>query len=444
VEDQEYEQTEKIIEARKARRAELRRKRIRNQRIALGVALLVLVLLIVLIVRGCSGKEPTNDSTNDNTQTDQQTQVSLPTTPDTTTVTLSAVGDIMVYDEQLTDALQADGSYDFSHCFTDVASLLSGSDLTVGNFEANFCGAPYSGYPNFNAPESLATTLADLGFDILQTANTYSIQNGLTGLTSTIRYITEAGMSPLGTYYTEAEKQTNNGVVIKEVNGVKIAFLAYTKGVNNMYLPTGSEYCVDVLYDDYYSNYSQVNEDAILASIQSAKDLEADVIVAMLHWGGEYELSPTDSQKEIANLMFTNGVDVILGSHSHLVGPMEEQTITTVDGEEKQVFLAYSLGNFVSSMTDSGTQSSVILNLEFTKDNDSGETTISNVDYVPLYISVNPEATAGSQIQVLDVQAEIEKYDSGAADKVSDEIYTALKNVQTQLATNTASSFERS
>ena len=444
MEDQEHERTEKMIEARRARRAELRRKRIRNQRIALGVAVLVLALIIVLIVRGCSSaQDPGTTPPDDTTNQGDQTQVQLPTTPNTSTVTLSAVGDLMVYDDQMQDALQADGSYDFSHYFSNVSSLLSASDLTVGNLEATFSGTPYEGKPNFRAPESLATNLAAVGFDVLQTANTYSIQNGLAGLTSTIRYITEAGMSSVGTYYSQTDKQTNNGVVLKEVNGVKIAFLAYTKGVNNMYLPTGSEYCVDVLYTDYYSTYSQINQDAILASIQSAKDLGADVIVAMLHWGSEYEVAPNDSQNEIANLMFTNGVDVILGSHSHLVGPMEKRTVTTTDGEEKEVFIAYSLGNFMSSMTDSGTQSSVILNLEFTKDNDSGETTISNVDYVPVYLNVDSEAEAGSRFEALDIQSEIQKYDSGATDKVSETVYTAMKNAQSQLKTNTASSFEK-
>ena len=161
------------------------------------------------------------------------------------------------------------------------------------------------------------------------------------------------------------------------------------------------------------------------------------------HWGNEYEIAPTDSQNEIANLMFNNGVDVILGSHSHLVGPMEKRTVTTTDGEEKEVFIAYSLGNFMSSMTDSGTQNSVILNLEFTKDNDSGETTISNVDYVPIYLNADPEAEAGSRFEALDIQSEIKKYDSGAADKVSDTVYTAMKNAQSQLKNNTASSFEK-
>ena len=94
-------------------------------------------------------------------------------------------------------------------------------------------------------------------------------------------------------------------------------------------------------------------------------------------------------------------------------------------------------------MTDSGTQNSVILNLEFTKDNDSGETTISNVDYVPVYLNADPEAEAGSRFEALDIQSEIKKYDSGAADKVSYTVYTAMKNAQSQLKNNTASSFEK-
>ena len=435
---------EKTIEARRAKRAALRRRRIRNQRIMLGVLLLVVVLLIILIVRGCSAKDPAPaDQTNTHDSTAEE-NVALPSAADTSKATLAAVGDIMAYDEQLADAKQADGSYDFTNCLKDVTSYLSTADLAVGNLEANFCGEPYQGYPNFTAPESLAKNLADAGMDLLQTANTYSIQNGISGLTSTIKYITEAGMTPLGTYYLEAAKKENNGVVVKDVNGVKIAFIAYTKGVNNMYLPEGAEYSVDLLYTDYYSTYSTINQDAILASIQSAKDLNPDVIVAMLHWGSEYELNPSDSQDKIADLMFQNGVDVILGSHSHLVGPMERRTVTTTDGDQKEVFIAYSLGNFMSSMTTDGTQSSVILNLEFTKDNKTGSTTISNIDYVPIYLQYDTEAAAGSQIRILDISAEIAKYDTGTAGAVSEETYNAMKSALEQLKTNTKSDFAKS
>lgn len=471
MDEQEYEYRQRLEERRK-KRQEQRRRRLMRQRIIYAVLAVLLIVVIVLIVRGCGGDDtPAAEKTlaemsvkeltaraeelgvdltgiekdkeaiiaaiedfiaaQNPVEPDENDQrLELPLTQVTATATLSAVGDIMVYDAQIADAKQADGTYDFSASFAGVADLLSATDLTVGNLEANFCGGTYSGYPNFNAPESLASNLAAVGFDILQTANTYSIQNGLTGLTSTIRYVTAAGMDALGTYYAESEKQDNEGVLIKEINGIRFAFFAYTKGVNNMYLPDGSEYCVDVLYKDYYSNYSQVDTSAIVKSIDAAKALDADVIIAMVHWGSEYETEPSSSQEQIATLMFQNGVDVILGSHSHVVGPMETRTVTTLDGEEKEVFLAYSLGNFLSSMSGDYTHDSLILNLEFSK-TDDGETTITNVDYVPVYIADNGEGSE-NRFEILDVYEEIDKYVGGAADRVSDSIYSALK-----LCTNT-------
>ena len=480
MDEQENEYRQRLEERRK-KREELRRKRRMQQRIIYAVAALVLILIIVLIARGC-GKSDTGtadkaltdmsvseltarakelgvdltgiESDKDaiiaaiedfsNAQKPEQpddTAVDLPLVDVTATATLSAVGDIMVYDPQIDDAKQADGSYDFTHCFTGVSELLSAADLTVGNLETNFCGGTYSGYPNFNAPEALASNLAAAGFDILQTANTYSIQNGLTGLASTYRYVTAAGMAPLGTYYSETQKQDNDGVLVREVNGIKFAFFAYTKGVNNMYLPDGSEYAVDVLYKDYYSNYTQIDTAAITASIDAAKATGADVIVAMVHWGSEYELEPSSSQEQIADLMFQNGVDVILGSHSHIVGPMEMRTVTTADGTEKNVFIAYSLGNFLSSMTADYTQDSVILNLEFSKDSE-GRTTISNVNYVPVYIADNGEGS-DSRYVLLDAYAEIDKYVGGAADRVSDAIYNALKLDINTIHQNAGATFDR-
>lgn len=470
------------LEERRKKREELRRKRKMRQRIIYAVLAAVLILVIVLIARGCGGDDtPAGEKSladmtvkeltaraeelgvdltgiekdkeaiiaaieefaaaQNPTVPDDDTAVDLPLMDVTATATLCAVGDIMIYDAQIEDAQQADGTYDFSASLAEVSALLSASDVTVGNLETNFCGGTYSGYPNFNAPESLAANLAEAGFDILQTANTYSIQNGLTGLTSTIRYVTAAGMEPLGTYYAESEKQDSEGVLIREINGIRFAFFAYTKGVNNMYLPDGSEYCVDVLYKDYYSNYSQVDTDAIVRSIDAAKALDADVIVALVHWGSEYEIEPSNSQEQIATLMFQNGVDVILGSHSHVVGPMQTRTVTTNDGEEKEVFLAYSLGNFMTSMTGDYTHDSVILNLEFSKTED-GQTTISSIDYVPVYIADNGEGS-DTRFELLDVYAEIDKYVGGAADRVSDSVYSALKLCLDTLHQNAGTDFDR-
>lgn len=432
--DQEYERDEQLLEARRLKRLELKRKRMIRKRITYGVIFLVLVIIIVVIFKACGGKKEDPPADNPGEVSSDQDTVTPPS--ETSTATLSAVGDIMIYDTQLEDAKETDGTYNFLPSLAPVSTLLTASDVTVGNFEATFAGAPYSGYPAFSAPEALATTLAGLGFDILQTANTYSIQNGLSGLTGTINTIRNEGMSSLGTYLS-ADDKAQNQVVVKEVNGIKLAFVGFTKGVNNMTLPEGSDYCVDLLYTDYYTTYNTINRTGIQAALAAAKATEPDAIIAMVHWGSEYESVASASQEDVADLLFEGGVDVILGSHSHIVGPMEKRTVT-VDGEEKEVFVAYSLGNFLSAMERDNqpqVKESVILNLEFTKDIGTGKTTISNIDYVPLYIFDNGE-DAVNRYEVRNV------YDV-LADSPDDTTKSLMDSTISHLASNTGSSFDR-
>ena len=231
MDEQEFERDEQLLEARRLKRLEDRRRRKMQQRIVLGLLLVILILSLVLIVRGCSARKEQAQKTGEDVSQADVSQAVVPTEPDTT-VTIAAVGDIMMYDEQLEAALQSDGTYDFTSSFAAVSGSTVSADLTVGNLELNFCGEPYAGKPDFRAPESLAKTLSSIGFDILQTANTYSIQNGLSGLRSTIQYLDAAGISHVGTYAALDDKTSLGGVLLKNVNGVKIAFIAYTKGLN--------------------------------------------------------------------------------------------------------------------------------------------------------------------------------------------------------------------
>lgn len=390
MDNREFERDEQLLETRRLKRLEERRHRKVQQRIMLGLLLVILVLSFVLIVRGCNAHKKSGQTQNmwKDASQDNVSQASVPTEPDTT-VTIAAVGDIMMYDEQLDAASQPDGTYDFTSSFAAVSGSTVSADLTVGNLELNFCGKPYTGKPDFRSPESLAKTLSSIGFDILQTANTYSIQNGLAGLRSTIQYLDAAGISHVGTYAAPDDKTSLGGVLLKNVNGVKIAFIAYTKGLNYLTLPDGEEYAVDVLYTDYASDFNKIDESGILDSVNSAKALRPDVIIAMLHWGSESDSAVTGSQEKIKKLLFENGVDAIIGSHSHIVGPMQEEHVTTVDGVEKNCFVAYSLGNFFSAMDDSyakNCRESVVLNLSFTKNGQTGAASLSAISYTPLYI----------------------------------------------------------
>ncbi len=429
MENQEYERDDQLLEARRLKRLEQKRRRKMQQRIILGVLALVIVLAIVLIIRGCTTKTPAPEPE----QIETPAEPIIETEPDTV-VTLAAVGDIMIYDDLLAAAAAEDGGYNFADMFSAISMYTSSADLTVGNLELNFCGEPYGGKPDFRAPEELAQTLKDIGFDIVQTANTYSIQNGLSGLSSTIKYLNTVGIDHVGTYAAEDDKQTNGGVLLKNVNGVKIAFFAYTKGLNNLTLPEGSEYAVDLLYKDYATDYSKVAEKDILASIDAAKALNPDIIVAMMHWGSEYDTGITETQEEIRDLLLDNDVDVIIGSHSHVVGPMQEQQLVTRSGDYKNTFVAYSLGNFFSSQTQDHAMESVLLNLEFTKDGETGKTTLTGVEYLPLYILKN-ETDESTAFEVLPIRSAIS---SGLFPDHEAAMTDALAN----LRSNTASDFD--
>lgn len=429
--DQDYILDEKERERRRLIRKEMKRKSLIKQRIAFIATLAVVVLILVLIISSCSKRKAQREAELAHQAAQEAVQQDVVTAK----ATLAAFGDVMCYNEQIMDALTSSGAYDFSPSFEAIAPYLQSADLTVGNLELNFCGpnSSYVGFPNFRAPESLAQTLAEAGVDILQTANTYSLQNGISGLQSTIRYVQEQNMIPLGTYAATIDKRRDEGVQFKTVNGIKFAFLAFTKGMNNMTLPEDADYAADVLFEDYATNYEIINKDGLLRSVEAAKAGGADVIVAMLHWGTEFELKPDAKQEEIAQLLFQNGVDVILGSHSHLVGPMVKKSMV-VNGREKEVFVAYSLGNFFSAMTDGTSQDSVILNLEFSMDSETGKVTISDVSYLPVYLIDKGEG-ADVRYEVLPIRSAKASSLFSEQDEVFDAAIAALK-------TQTASSFD--
>lgn len=432
----EYERDEEVLEQRRLKRLEMKRKHKIKQRIVFGAAALILILAVVLIVRGCTAeKEPPEQEVV--TPPPTEPEEPEPVEPDKT-ATLAAVGDIMMYQDQIDAAQQEDSTYNFADCFSAIKAYTSSADLTVGNLELNLCGTtPYSGNPRtapyFNAPDILAQNLADIGFDILQTANTYSIMNGINGLTSTMNILNAAGIEAVGTHLRDPG--TTGGYVIREINGIKIAFIAFTKGLNNMTLPLNSEYCVDLLYTDYNSDYSIVDTTGIMNRLDAAKAESPDIIVAMLHWGAEYDTAISSTQEDITDLLLKNGVDVILGSHSHIVSQMEMVDVETVDGEEKQCFVAYSLGNFISYMPDkANAMESVILNLEFTKSSETGETTISNVSYTPLYILDQGEE-ADIRFQVLPIRAALKS-------SLFADYETVMEEAIDHLKTNTNSQFD--
>ena len=192
------------------------------------------------------------------------------------------------------------------------------------------------------------------------------------------------------------------------------------------------------VYKDYSTDYEKLDTQALLQSVDAAKELKPDVILVMLHWGSEATLEVTKTQQSLAKQLFERGADAILGTHSHLVGKMETMDVTTDDGKDKTCFVAYSLGNFFSSQDSSyasGCESSVILNLQFTKNGETGETALTGVNYTPLYLMDRGSGADGAQYEILPIRTAI------ASGLFPDDTQT-LTDAISRLRTRTESDFD--
>lgn len=330
------------------------------------------------------------------------------------TIKLTSVGDIMCHNTQYQDAYnKSTDSYDFSHVFSNIADNLRNADLTIGNLETTFAGKDrtYSGYPNFNTPDELATNLKELGFDVLSTANNHSLDKGYKGIERTIEVLDNVGISHMGTY---ASEESQNQILIKDVKGIKIAFLSYTYGTNGIPIPSGKEYCINL-----------IDRDNIKKDLDKSKELGAELICVSMHWGEEYRLKPTSEQKSLADFLFENGADIILGNHPHVLEPMETREITLENGETKPGFLIYSHGNFVSGQVKQYTNHSIILNLTITKHGDNGKFTIDDASYIPIYVD-NRGANSAERFKILNITKSIEAYENKTDSSISKTLYDKL------------------
>ncbi len=371
-----------------------RKKRLRVDRIILVLAILFFIIyLINNIVNEVKNKKSNKSKLDFQKVGVISTDYNIENLPDTT-ISMSVIGDIMCHNTQYKDAF-SNGTYDFSYVFDDIKSQIESADIAIGNLETTFAGSDigYSSYPTFNTPENLATDLKELGIDFLSTCNNHSLDKGYVGIERTIAQLDNIGIPHTGTFNSV---ESSNQVVTLDVKGLKIAFLAYTYGTNGIPVPSGKDYCINL-----------INKDKIVSDLNKAKELKPDLIVVQMHWGIEYQTAPNSEQKELADLLFQNGADIILGSHPHVLQSMEKREVTIADGTKKQGFVIYSLGNFVSGQVKAGTRQSIILNIVLTKSGKTGKINIDSVDYTPIY------TFKGAHYKILDMQKTIESFNNG-------------------------------
>jgi poly-gamma-glutamate capsule biosynthesis protein CapA/YwtB (metallophosphatase superfamily) len=275
-------------------------------------------------------------------------------------------GDIMCHDTQLAAAYNATTqSYDFSDSFGMVSELVSSVDIAFANLETVLGSAPYRGYPDFSSPEALAVAIKECGFDVLVTANNHSADRGKRGIVRTNRTLDSIGLLRTGTFSDTADYSKNHPLLI-ERNGISLAVLNYTYGINSPRYPKST--IVNV-----------IDTTLMKMDLLYAKHFKPDLVVVFLHWGEEYLSTPTISQQRLTKWLAENGVQLVIGSHPHVLQRMEWHV-----GESNNYAVAYSLGNFLSGQRTAPRDGGALLKVEVTKKN--GVAQLTNVQYALTYV----------------------------------------------------------
>lgn len=276
--------------------------------------------------------------------------------------TLLFAGDAMMHQMQLDVARQSDGSYSYDGYFDAVAPLISDADYAVVNLETPTANGRFSGFPMFNAPDSYVDELKKAGFDMMLTANNHTLDRHDKGLVRTIDLLDSRDIDHIGTYRNAAARDS---VIpfIKDINGFRIGFLNYTYGTNGIDIQN------DVVVD-------YIDRNLMAREIRQARDNGAELVCVAVHWGDEYKLLPNSHQKSLADFLFANGADMVIGGHPHVIQPMEMR----IGADGRNQFLVYSLGNFISNMKTRDTRGGAVARVHLTRD-DTGNAVLSSADY---------------------------------------------------------------
>lgn len=307
-------------------------------------------------------------------------------------ITISAIGDIMAHDDQLKAQFDKDtNTYSFDNNFKYVKPYISNSDLAIGNLETTLAGpkAKYSSFPKFNSPDELADAIKNSGVDIVSTINNHTYDRGSDGVYRTIDVLNSKDIEHVGTQKNDEDEN----FLIKDIDGVKLGITAYSYG--QVYGSTTALNGLNIDYNDlnnlniFNSSYVDIAFNEIKDTLDVMNNKETDLQAVILHWGDEYTRQPNKFQKELAKKLCDYGVDIIIGSHPHMVQPIE---MIKSDENDNETLVIYSLGNFLSNqrneiLNKKYTEDGVIVNIDINKNLNTGETKISNVEYIPTWVN---------------------------------------------------------
>lgn len=357
------------------------------------IVILALVISIIFIVKSIN-----KDNVDIYLYEENNTEIEIPVVkePEEYTLKISAGGDLLIHDTVFKSVKKSDGTYDFDPIFEEVKYIFEESDLSIINLEVPVAGNIYkpSNYPNFNSPVELLDGVKNMGIEIVSTANNHALDKGLNGLNETIKNAEKKGIKVVGTYLTEDTKP-----LIIERNNIKIGIASYTYGTNGIPIPKSAPYCVNLI------DKTSMKED-----IDYMDEQNVDFKIFVMHFGQEYKTSPNNTQKDLANFLVNNGVDIVFGSHPHVPQPYEVKNVTLEDGTEKQAYVIYSLGNFVSHQSDYYTKLGGISTVVLSKKGE--EKKIVSNEVTPIYTYIKT-VSGKKQFKVVPLEKTIYEYDNG-------------------------------
>lgn len=316
-------------------------------------------------------------------------------------VRFTFTGDIMGHSPQIESAWdEALGAYNYEPVFEYVRPHFEDSDVVFGNLELVLAGPDYaySGYPQFNSPDSLLDALEYAGYTILNTTNNHSFDMGVDSLIRTRNLIDDSSIQAVGTYTETPESRVH----YMDFGDKTFALLTYAETFNGMV-----DHINNPEYVIQYANF--INETYMLEDIEEAKENGADVIIANMHWGDEYQHEPSERAREWTDLLVENGVDIVMGGHPHVIQPAE-----IVESGDNEAFVVYSLGNFVSNQrfeslgnvygetVSRATENGVIVHLDITISGD--DIRLTDVEFVPTWVYAGYEKTGTYDYVILPTQ----------------------------------------
>ena len=349
-----------------------------------------LISTIIINLQGDNNKNNKNQMVKNNQEVKNNLQVSE--NLEYNEANIVAVGDIIVHEEQLKAQFnESTGEYNFDNNFKYVKSYIKSADMALANLETTLAGEKqkYTGYPLFNSPSSIVDALKDCGFDILSTVNNHTIDRGSAGVFSTVAEIEKRKLKVVGT----RENLDKKPYIIEEVKGIKIGVISYSyetprkgknKTLNAIEIPSD----VTKLLNTFSYEYIEEDLNKIKLQIDEMKSKGAEAIVFFIHWGNEYERQPNVHQTSIASRLCDYGVDVIVGSHPHVIQPIE---FITSKKTGKKSLVVYSMGNFISNQqyertNNRYTEDGIIVNIQLKKNKTSKDITIGAVSYIPTWV----------------------------------------------------------